>query len=219
MPDPISAGLGALQAIGGGLQAIIGGGKAKRYRRELEQLQTPTTTSSAAISNYYDQARANAFDSPFYKLQKEQIDRNSASALSTLNSRRSGLLGAASILRAQNDAYARAGATADQQQRGMLANAVRMKAGDDERVFQQNKMLPFQKKYSILSSQLAGAQQTVNAGLQNIFGGLGGAAAGAMIGDGSLGSLFGGRAGMASAPYESPRAMAYSSPNNLKTVW
>lgn len=180
--DPVSMGMGALQAVGGGIQAWIGGRKAKRFGRELDELQTPTTQSSATIANYYDRASANPLDSPMYKMQKEQIDRNAAGSLSALNSRRGGILGVAGILRGQNDAYQRAGANAFQQQNWMLGNAVRMKNADDNRVFEINKMMPFQKKYSILSGKLQGAQQTVNAGLNNLFNGLGTVAGGSMIG-------------------------------------
>ena len=38
--------IGGVQALGGLVQSIIGGGQAKRARKALENLQTPTTTSA-----------------------------------------------------------------------------------------------------------------------------------------------------------------------------
>lgn len=164
--------------VAGGLQSVFGGRKAKKAQQALENLQVPTTTSSAAISDYYNRASQNPYESAMYRTQRQNASRATSAGLSMLQDRRSALGGISSLIRAQNDANLRAGAQAEQQQMGMLGNAVRLKASDDERVFQQNKMLPFQKQYSLLSSKAMAGNQQLNSGLQNIFGGLGTASMG-----------------------------------------
>lgn len=165
--------LGGLQAAGGIAQAIIGGRQAKKAQRALENLQTPTTTSSASINDYYNRASANPYETSLYRMQQQNINRGAATGLAMLQDRRSALGGISSLIRAQNDGLLRAGASAEQQQLGMLGSAARMKSADDERVFNINKMMPFQKQYSLLSSKAMAANQMMNAGVQNAFAGIG----------------------------------------------
>lgn len=174
MPLPILAGLGAAQSLFGLGQALISGGKAKRAQRNLEGLieNAPKTTSSASISDYYNKASQNPYETSMFRMQQQNINRGTSAGLGMLQDRRSGLAGVSSLIRTQNDSLLRAGANAEQQQWGRLADATRLKNADDQRVFQINKMLPFQQKMSLYASQAAGANQGVNAGIQNIFGGI-----------------------------------------------
>lgn len=172
--------VGAAQGLIGLGQSLFGGGQARRARRALERLQTPTTTSSASISDYYNRASASPYDSLMYQTQKQNIGRGTTTGLSMLQDRRSGLAGIGGLIRAQNDSLLKAGATAEQQQWGRLGDATRLKSADEERVFNINKMLPYQKQYSLLASKAAGGNQIMNAGLGNIFGGLQTAAMGFM---------------------------------------
>lgn len=188
MPDPVSAALGGLQAVGGIVQSIIGGRRARKATQELENLKSPTTTSSASINDYYNRASANPYDTAAYRLQKEQLERNAAAGISALQGRRAGLLGINSILRSQNDATLRAAANAEQMQRSMFADATRLKANDDARVFNINQMMPFERKYSLLASKAAGGNQLLNAGLSNTFGGLGTFGAGMAMGNDQQGT-------------------------------
>jgi hypothetical protein len=182
MPLPALAAIGAVQGLFGLGQTLLGAGKAKRAQRNLENLisNAPKTTSSASISDYYNKASQNPYETSMYKMQQQNINRGTSAGLSMLQDRRSGLAGISGIIRGQNDALLRAGANAEQQQWSRLADATRLKSADDQRVFQINQMLPFQQKLSLFSSQAAGANQGVNAGVQNIFGGAQTAAMGFM---------------------------------------
>ena len=180
MPLPVLAGLGIAQGLLGIGQSLIGGGQARRARRELEGMELPKTQSSQAISDYYSRANANPYESTMYRMQKQNIQGNTTQAIAGLQDRRSGLAGISSVVRSQNDALLRAGANAEQQQWARLADATRLKASDDQRVFNINQLMPFQHRVSLLSSKAAGANQTANAGISNIFGGLQTAAMGFM---------------------------------------
>lgn len=178
MPLPLLAGLGIAQGAMGLAQTIIGGSQSRKARRELESLPNPTTTSSASISDYYNRASVNPYESAMYKMQQQNINRGVAGGLSALQDRRSALAGVSSLVRGQNDALLRAGSQAEQQQWGRLADATRLKYSDDQRVFNINQMLPWQQKVSMLSSKAAGGNQIMNSGLQNLFGGMNSAAMG-----------------------------------------
>lgn len=167
----VAAGVAAV----GLTQSIVAGSKRKKAERQLEKLETPTTTSDAGISGYYNSAMnraSNPYANPLYLMQKQNIGRNQATGLSALQDRRSGLAGIGGLIRGSNDASLRAAATADSQAQDQYGRAVQLKATDNERVFNINKMLPYQKKYSLLGAKAGGQAQVQNAGMSNMFGGL-----------------------------------------------
>jgi hypothetical protein len=175
---PLSAGgagliSGGAQVLLGGLQSIFGGAKARRAQRELENLQTPTTEADSAVSDYYDQAR-NPYSSMEYQLAQKNANAGVASGLSAFQSRRAGLAGIGGLIRQRNNTLLQAGASAASK----LGTATQMKSADNQRVFGINKMLPYQKKYSLLAAKASGGNQEMSAGLSNIFGGLQTAASG-----------------------------------------
>jgi hypothetical protein len=45
-----------------------------------------------------------------------------------------------------------------------------MKAEDDLRGFQYNKIAPYEKQYNLLAMKAGGGAQIMNSGMQNIFG-------------------------------------------------
>jgi hypothetical protein len=188
---PAALALAGLQGIAGLAQGIFGGRKARKAERALENLQTPTTENNAAINNLYNQASASPYATASYQNQMQNINRGTTTALSALGGRRSALAGVSSVLRAQSDAMGRAGANAEQQQFGRLGAATQMKANDDNRVWEVNKYMPYQKQFSLLAQKAAGGNATANAGWQNLFGGMQTAAMGA--GDKSWKQLFGGQ--------------------------
>lgn len=47
-----------------------------------------------------------------------------------------------------------------------------MKAGEDRMAFEVNQQQPFERKYNLLAMKAGAANQTANAGMSNIFGGL-----------------------------------------------
>lgn len=201
--------LGGVQALAGGIQSILGAGQSRRARRALENLPSPTTTASASINDYYNRANTNPYATQAYQQQQNQINRGTTTGLSMLQDRRSGLAGISTLVRGQNDSLLRAGASAEQQQRAMLGDATRLKASDDQRMFQINKMLPFERKYSMLASKAAGGNQIMNSGLQNMFNGLGTAAMGFM-GDGN-----GGNTGVGGTQSRTSGGLGMSLPTNI----
>lgn len=171
-----------IQAGAGLVQSIIGGGKARKAQKELEQLQTPTYTQNQSILDFYNKAlqrnNVDPYSSNLYKMQQQGIQRSTAQGLGGLQDRRSGLAGISSLVQGQNDSLLRAGVAAEENQNqrfGQLGQAAAMKAQEDNTAFHYNQVAPYEKQYNLLAMKASGANQTTNAGLQNIFGGLGNA--------------------------------------------
>lgn len=167
------------QAVGGIAQSIIGGIGARKRQKELNKLIDNTTKYEAnkSIMDYYGQALSrygvSPTDSALYKQQMQGINRNVANAVSATQDRRSGLAGVSSILRGANDATLSANVAAEQQRDrrfNELGQATNMRAQEEQKEWQQNKMLPFELKYNMTSQRAGAANQLANAGLQNIFG-------------------------------------------------
>lgn len=191
--------LGLVTAGIGGVQALIGGIKGRKARRELEGLQTPTYEKSRSITDFYNQALNRYQQSPtqsnLYKMQAQNIQRGTAQGISALQDRRSALAGVPGLVQAQNDAYLKAavGAEQDQNQKfAQLGAASQAMAAEDRQAFNINKMLPFQRKSDILGQKAAGYTQLMNSGLQNMYGGLTGAM---MYGSQAKNSLISGATG------------------------
>jgi hypothetical protein len=170
--DPISGAIGGAQFLVGGIQGLIGSARARKTQAELEGLQTPTLQRDEAVNNYYNQANQNPYSSEFYQNQKNNIQAGVSQGIGALQDRHGALIGIGNLIGNQNRALLNAGATAEQQQKNMLGQATRMKAADDQRLFDVNKMLPYQKKFSLLAQKSAAASQMANAGWKNMFGGL-----------------------------------------------
>lgn len=176
--NPLIA-LGAIQGGTGLIQSIFGGGKARKAQKALEKLQTPTYTSARSILDYYNQALArynvNPYSSNLYKQQQQQGQRGLATALSVAREGGNTNARLSTLLQGYNDNLLRAGTQAEQLQNqkfSQLGQATNMEAGERRQEFNINKMLPYQKKFSILAQKASGGNQMANAGLSNIFGGL-----------------------------------------------
>lgn len=193
MPLGASAAIGGIQALSGLAQGLIGSARARRTQRELENLQTPQEQQNAAVNNFYQSANANPYDSALFKMQQQNAGRAMVNGLRGAQDRHGALSVVGNLVRGQNDALLRAGATAEQQQQQRLAQATGFKVRDDQRLFDINKMMPYQKKFGLLAQKASGANQLANAGWKNLFGGLqtaamggmGGAASGGGVGSGS----------------------------------
>lgn len=177
MPLPLL--IPAIQAGAGLAQSIFGGIRARKAQKELERMQSPIYSPSQSILDYYNQAKSrystNPYESSMYKLQSQNIQRGTAQGLNALNDRRMALAGVNSLVQGQNDALLRAGVAAEQEQGrrfGQLGQAAQLKAGEDQKMFQYNQLMPFERKSSLLGAKAAGGAATMNAGLSNIFGGL-----------------------------------------------
>jgi hypothetical protein len=162
--------MGGLQAASGLIQGISGSRQARRAENAMENLKTPTLSADQNINSYYSQANANPYDTALYK-----------------QGSRMGLSSIAGLVRNSNDSLLRAGVAAEQQQKQMLANATRMKAMDNQRMFDVNKVAPYQKQFTLLGQKAAGGNARANAGWSNLFGGFQTAAM-----SGGLNGLFGG---------------------------
>ncbi len=167
------------QGVVGLGQAIFGGKKAKKAQKQLENLKSPTYNPNSSILNYYNQAlsryNVNPTDTAMYKRQMQGIDRGVAQGITGLQDRRSGVAGLSSLLRSGNDARLDAEVAAENQRNqrfGELGQASNMKAGEERMAFDINQMQPFERKYNLLSMKAGAANQTANAGMQNMFGGL-----------------------------------------------
>jgi hypothetical protein len=220
----IGAILGGAQMIGGAIQAIAGSKKARRAENALENLQTPTTTNDAAVNSYYQTANANPYDTSAYRMQSQNAGRSLATGAAILGARGGNSSAIQGLVRGYNDQLLKAGMMAEQQQKQMLGQATRMKSMDNQRLFEVNKLMPYQKKFSLLGAKASAGNQIANAGWKNMMGGAQTAALGA--GGGGLGGLFGGggsNSGVPSTdlPYSQPIGldhsyMSYNSPAALR---
>lgn len=159
------------------VQSIFGGSRAHKAQRALENLQTPTYEKSKAIGDYYNKAlqryNINPYQSNMYNQQQRNIQRGMVAGINALQDRRSAIGGISKLVQSQNDASLKAAAAAEGQQAqafGQLGQAAGMQAGEDRQAFNINKMLPYEKQYSLLAQKAAGGNQTMNAGIQNLFG-------------------------------------------------
>lgn len=174
----MSAAQGFKQQEGGLIQSAIGFFGGRKAKRELEGLATPTYSPSKSISDYYNEAlrryQENPYQTNLYKMQAQNIARGTTQGLSALQDRRSAIAGVSGLVQAQNDALLKAGAAAEQQQNqrfGQLGAASQAMGAEQRQAWNINQMLPYQKKYDILSQKAAGYTQLLNSGLQNMFGG------------------------------------------------
>lgn len=169
--DPISIGTSATQGIVGGIQAIIGAHKAKKAQRQMNQM-IDSYKPNESIMDYYNKAlnryNSNPYQSTEYQMNMRNADRTTATGLNALGDRRSAVGGVSRLAALQNDASINAGAQAESEQGQRLAQlgqATAMKVPEDK--------YKFEAKYNLLGQKAGAANQTANAGISNIFGGLG----------------------------------------------
>lgn len=170
--------IGAVTAGIGLVQGAVGYFGAKKARKQLEGLQSPTYSPAKSISDYYSEAKQRYNTSPYastlYNTQLQNINRNTNQGLAGLQSRRLGIGGVSSLIQGQNDAMLKAAGAAEQQrdqrfgQYGQAANAM---AGEERQAFNINKMMPYERKYNLLAMKAQANNQLMNAGIQNIAGG------------------------------------------------
>jgi hypothetical protein len=168
--DPIT-GLAIGKGVIGGIQALVGGGRAGKAQRELEGMVN-SYQPNASITDYYNKALQrysnNPYNSASYQNQMQNVNRNIATGIGGLQDRRSALGGITSLVQAGNDASLRAVAGAEQQGAqalGQLGQATGMKATEDRRKFDM--------KYNLLALKAGAGNQMMNTGIQNVFGAAG----------------------------------------------
>ncbi len=177
--DPLSLATSATQFGIGALQSLIGGGKARKAQNQLENLSTPKYGGSESIMDYYNKAlqryNVNPYQSNQYQQAVQQAGRSTAAGLNALQGRGSAVAGVGRLAALQNEQALKAGTMAEAEQNRRfndVGDASQLKAGDDLRKFQQNEIAPYEKKYNLLSMKAGAANQTANAGISNMFGGL-----------------------------------------------
>lgn len=170
--------LGAVTAGIGAIQGVAGYFGAKKARKQLEGLQSPTYTPSKSISDYYNQSLSRYQQSPYqsnmYKMQNQNIARGTTQGISALQGRGSALSGISGLIQGQNDAQLKALATAEQDQNqkfSQLGSASQAMAGEERQAWNVNQLMPYERRYNMLAMKAQANNQLMNAGLQNISGG------------------------------------------------
>lgn len=176
MPFPIAA---AAQGVLGLGQAIIGGISARKRQKELEGM-IDSYKPSTSIMDYYSKAlnkyNANPYTSSTYTQAMKGAGRGLATGISASQDRRGALGNVSSLVSGYDDASLKAASVADQQQSqdlAQLGQATGMKDREDK--------YKFEAKYNLLSQKAGAANATANAGISNLYGGLGGIQDYAMI--------------------------------------
>jgi hypothetical protein len=172
MIDPISIGASAAQGLLGIGQSIFGGIKAKKAQKQMGAM-IDSYKPNESIMDYYSKAlnryNSNPYQSTEYQKNMQNAGRTTATGIGGLQDRRSAIGGISRLAGLQNDASINAGAQAESEQGQRLAQlgqATAMKVPEDK--------YKFEAKYNLLSAKAGAANKTANAGISNIFGGLGG---------------------------------------------
>lgn len=167
---PAAAIIPLVQAGIGAAQSLLNMGKAKRSQGELQKM-VDNYQPNRSILDFYNKAlqryNVNPYSSAMFNAQQERIRGGTAQGIQALGDRRSTLAGLPKLIQGQNDAMLNAAAAAEGQQAqalGQLGQATGMKAGEDR--------YKFENKYNLLAMKAGAANQGVNAGIQNMFGGL-----------------------------------------------
>lgn len=162
---------GAIQGVIGGIQTLFGGGRANKAQNEMEKM-IRNYKGSESIQDYYTKAlnkyNMNPYNSAMYQLQSENARSGTAQGINALQDRRSALGGVSSLVANQNNNLLKAAAAAEGQQAqalGQLGQATAMKDREDK--------YKFEAKYNLLGAKAGGGGNIMNAGLSNLYGGIG----------------------------------------------
>lgn len=160
------------QGVVGLGQSIIGGINANKSQKKLERM-IDSYQPNQSIMDYYSKAlnkyNANPYQSASYQAANKFAQRGVATGINSLQDRRSALAGVGNLVQGANDANLRAVAQAENQQAqdlAQLGQATGMKDREDK--------YKFEAKYNLLSQKSGAANATANAGISNLYGGLGG---------------------------------------------
>jgi hypothetical protein len=177
MPAGLPAILAAVApSILGGLGQIFSS-KQKQNQQNFEQqlAKMPKYTESPEISRYYQQALQQANVAPertaSYIQQQQQIARNLATGLGATGYRPGGQSAVAGLVQGATDASMRNLAQAENLREQRIARsgqAAQMKSGEDLRMFQMNKLQPWQTKFNLLAQKAAQAAVQQGSGLSNL---------------------------------------------------
>lgn len=176
----ISVGVGTASAISANT-------KQKRAQNRLDELakNSPLYKADKSIDDYYRQSlnrfNENAFQSQQYQMGAMNARRATAQGISALNDRRSAIGGITKLAAGQNAAMQNLGVQAENQKAqrfNQYGNATQMKSADNQRLFDINKMTPYNRQLQLEQMKGAAAGEQMNAGLAMI--GQGASAGGTM---------------------------------------
>lgn len=161
----------AAVGVGSLAYGIIKSSKAKKAQKKMQAIADQQKPDQG-ITDYYKSAlqRSNTdpYQSQFYKQSQQNADRNLATGINALQSRRSAVGGISALISGRNDALRQAGVGAEQMRNqafGQLGQAAGVSA-------QENKY-PTEMKYNLAGAQAAGYNQAANSGFQSAYNGLG----------------------------------------------
>ena len=180
--------LSVATAVGSGASAIAAGAKRRRSEKKLENMKTPTYTPNQSILDYYNKAltkfNTSATDTAEYKADAQTIKQNTVQGIGALRDRRSSLGGISNLIAGENNSLLRAAGRAEARKANdlsILGDATRMKAGEDQKAFNQNSIAPFEKNYNLEAMKAAGQAEVQNRATQNAYANANAAAS--MLGD------------------------------------
>jgi hypothetical protein len=159
-----------------GLYQMLFSGKRKANKELKQQVEnTPQQPMNKGIGDFYTEAYNRYLTSPensaMYQSAVRGVNRNTANTLSFLQDRRGALDAVGQIEASQNAGLNNALMNAENQRNqrfGLLGQATNMKYADDMGRFNNNQLMPYQTKLSLLSTKAGNANQRFNAGIQNM---------------------------------------------------
>lgn len=167
----------AAQAVAGLTQTVGGWIQQHKATKALEKLNSPSYSQNQSILDYFSKAlqryNVDPYTSTQYKKAVQDTSRSTAQGLEALRGRGGAVAGVNSIIANQNDNLLKAATEAENrkaQEFNVLRDATQLKAGEDDKAYQYNKFMPYERKYNLLAMKAGGGNQIMNAGLQNIYG-------------------------------------------------
>lgn len=182
----------AAVVVGGAIYGGVKAAKAKKEQRKMEALANQQKPDQG-ITDYYKAAlkryNTNPYQSQFYQNAKQNAERNLATGIGALQSRRSAVGGVSALLGQTNNTL-RSGAVGAEQ----LQNQAFGQLGQATGANAQEQKYPMEMKYNLYGAKAAGYNQAANAAFQSAYNGLGSFGAQSMgkWGSGSSGNMGGG---------------------------
>jgi len=214
-------------AISAGVQGLVGLGQAvfsgrKKQERRLDEMaaNSPMRLGNKAVNDYYVQQKARAMANPYqtasYINSMNNINSNAATALNSLQSRRSAIAGVGRINAMSNQSSANAVEQAVNQSNRANADygqSVRMKYSDDDAVFNNNVLDPYQRKLQLQQMKAKAANDRFENGLKMVGDAASNAAAYAVAAEG--GNSGSPSSSSQSKPYARTMEQTISTPRNV----
>lgn len=167
------------------LQSLFSGRKKNERALENQLNSNPTYQPNKGVLDYYQTALNRYNQNPYQTAQYQTATRNAqrltSTGLNSLQDRKSALASVGKLVGIENDALQNAGVRAEQQkdQRfNQLGTATNLKAGEERRAFEINKMSPYLRRLQMQQMKTGAANSRYDAGLMNSFNGLSNVASG-----------------------------------------